>query len=98
VPLEEMLCSCRSDLLQNIIKEVSLLTGGVLLCVDHPWWDTTWLGRYVQLSGHDLLFPEWISTNPLPYCFVSGFSPQTFRASWQSPVFNTPEFLIPRNV
>jgi len=55
------------------------------------------LSRYVQLLGHDLLFLEWISANPLPYCFDSGFSPHTFQASWPSPVFNTPEILIPFN-
>jgi len=64
------------------------------LCVDRPWWGTTCLGRYVQLSGHDLLFPERISANPLPYCFDSGFNPHTFQASWPSPVCSTPEFLI----
>ena len=49
---------------------------------------------YVQLLENDLLFPERISTNPLPYCFDSGFSPHTFQAFWPSPVFNPPEFLI----
>jgi hypothetical protein len=47
-------------------------------------------GQYFQLSGHDLLFPERIWANPLPYSFVSGFSPCTFQASF----FNPPEFLI----
>jgi hypothetical protein len=40
------------------------------------------LGPYVQLSGHGLLFPEWILANLLPYCFDSGFSPHSFQASW----------------
>ena len=73
------------------------LSGGALLCVDSLWWGTTWLGRYVQLSGHDLLFPERISPNPLPYCFHSGLSPHTFQASWESPVFNIPEFVVTLN-
>jgi hypothetical protein len=55
------------------------------------------IGSIVQLSGHDLLFPERISADPLPYCFDSGFSPHTFQASWPSSVFNTPEFLITFN-
>jgi hypothetical protein len=54
---------------------------------------TTWLGRYVQHSGHDL-FPERISAYPFPYYFDSSFSPHTFQASWPIPVFNPPEFLI----
>jgi len=29
--------------------------------------------------GHDLLFPERISANPLPYRFDSGFSLHTFQ-------------------
>jgi len=41
----------------------------------------TGLGQYVQLSGYDLLFPDWILVNPLPYCFDGGFSPHTFQAS-----------------
>jgi hypothetical protein len=73
------------------------LSRGALSYIDHPWWGTTWLGRYVQLSGHDLLFPEWISANPLPCRFDSGFRPHTFQVSWPSPVFDTPEFLITFN-
>ena len=57
----------------------------------------TWLGQYVQLFGNDLLFPEWILMNLLPYCFDSNFSPHTFQTSWPSPVFNPPEFLITFN-
>jgi len=72
------------------------LSGGALLCVDRPWWGTTWLGRYVLLSGHDL-FPERISANPLPYCFDDRFSPHTFQASWTSPIFNTTEIHITFN-
>ena len=71
------------------------LSGGALLCVDRPWWGTTWLGRYVLLSGHDL-FPERIAANPLPYCFDGGFSSHTFNVSWPSPL-NTTEFLIKFN-
>ena len=70
------------------------MSGGAISCVDHPWWGMTWLGWYVQLSGHDILFPERISANPLPYCFDSSFSPHTFEASWMNPVLNPPEFLI----
>ena len=56
-----------------------------------------WLGRYLQLSGHDLLFQERISANPLLHCFDSGLSPQTFQTSWLSPVFNPPELLVTFN-
>ena len=73
------------------------LSGGALSCVDRLWWGTTWLGRYIELCGHDLMFPERISANSLPYCFDSGFSPHTFQVSWPNPVFNTPEFLITFN-
>ena len=65
-----------------------------LSCGDRRWWSTTWLGRHVKLSEHDLLFPEWFSANPLPYCFDSSFSPHTFQASRLSTVCNPPEFLI----
>ena len=51
-------------------------------------------GRYVFLSGQGILFLEGISANPLLHCFHSGLSPHTPRASWPSPVFNTPQFLI----
>jgi hypothetical protein len=44
--------------------------------------------------GRDFLFPEWILANLLLYSFASGFSPHTFQASWMSPVFNPPEFLV----
>jgi hypothetical protein len=47
-----------------------------------------------QLSGHDLLFLEWISANLLPHYFDSSFSPHTSWVSWPNPVFNFPEFLI----
>jgi hypothetical protein len=73
---------------------VSLWVEVHLSCVDCLWWGMTWLGWYVQLSGHDLLFPERILVKLLLYCFDSGFSPHTFQASWPSPVFNTPEFLV----
>jgi hypothetical protein len=73
------------------------LRGGALSCVDLGGRRTIKKEKYVQLSGHDLLFPERISANPLPYCFDSGFSPHTFQGSLPSPVFNTPEFLIKFN-
>jgi hypothetical protein len=94
VSLEEMPCSCPSDHLQSRSKDVSLWAAvhcHVLIIPDQAWHS---LGRYVQISGHDLLFPERISANPLQHCFDSGLSPQTFQASWLSPVFNPPEFLI----
>jgi hypothetical protein len=62
--------------------------------LSRPWWDKTWLGRYVQRSGQDLLFPERFSVNPFPYCFDSGFSPDTLQMFWLSPVLNPPEFLV----
>ena len=39
------------------------------------------LGRYFQLLGHDLLFPEWILANPLPCCSDSGLCLHTFQVS-----------------
>ena len=50
--------------------------------------------REIQLSGHDILFPERISANPLPNSFDIVLSPHTFEASWLSSVFNPPKFLI----
>ena len=94
MPREETLCSCPLGFLQSRSKVCVPLSRGVLLHGDCPWWGITWLGRYVQLSGHDLLFPQQISANPLPYCFDSNFSPHTFQESWTSPIFNPPEFLI----
>ena len=55
------------------------------------------IGSICSALGHDLLFLERISANPLPYRFESDFSPHTFQASWPSPVFITPEFLITFN-
>ena len=52
------------------------------------------IGSICPATGHNLLFPEWISANPLPYCFDSGFSPHTLQASCPIPVSNPPEFLI----
>jgi len=69
------------------------LIGGALSCVDCPWCGTTWLGRYVQLSGHDIVFPERMLANPLPHCLDSSFSPHIFQVSWMSPVLNPPEVL-----
>ena len=94
MPLEEMLCSCTSDHLQSRCKDVSLwaeVDSQVLIIPNEA---RHWLGRHVQLSEHDLLFPEWISANPLPHSFDSGLIPQTFQVSWLSPVFNPPEFLM----
>ena len=81
VPLEVTLCSCPSDLLQSGSKEVSLevpLHSCVLIVPDEAQHR---LGQYVQLSGHDLLFPEQILANLLPHCFDSGISPRTSQAS-----------------
>ena len=59
-----------------------------------------------SMMRHDLIgsicsaFGTWSSVSraefseSTPYCFDSGCSPHTFQASWPSPVFNPPEFLI----
>jgi len=81
MPLEETLCSCPSDLLQSGSKELSLqvlVRSHVLIVPDEAQHR---LGRYVQLSGHDFLFPEQISVNPHRHRFDSGISPCTFQAS-----------------
>ena len=67
-----------------------------LMCTSSPTRHDL-IGRYVQLSGHELLFPERISVNPLPYSFESGFSPHAFQASWPNPVLNPPNFLTSCN-
>jgi len=36
-------------------------------------------GQYVQLSGHDLLFPERILANPLPYNLIETSALALFR-------------------
>ena len=94
MPLEERLCSYPLDRLKGSSGVVSLWE--VVHChvlivsneVQH------WLDWYVQLSGCDLLFPDWILAYPLLHCFDSGSSPQTFRLSLLSLSFNPPEFLI----
>jgi hypothetical protein len=85
------------DCLQSRSKDVSLwaaVHSHVLIIPDEA---RHWLVWCVQLSRHDLLFPERISANPLWHCFDSGLSPQTFQASWLSPLLNPPEFLITFN-
>jgi hypothetical protein len=83
VPLE-MLCYCLSDHLQSRSKDMSLwaaVHSHVLIIPDEV---KHWMGLYVQLVRHNLLFPERISANLLMHSFDSGFSPQTFQVSWLS--------------
>ena len=97
MPLEKTICSCPSVHLQSSRKEVSLWTAVHCHVFIIPYEARHWLGRYNQLLGHDLLFPELILVNLLLHCFDSSLSPQTFQASWLSPVFNPPEFVLTFN-
>ena len=72
--LEETLCSCSSHRLQSRSKNLSLwaaVHSHVLIVPDDALY---WSGQYVQLSGHDLLFPERILANPLPYCLIAAWA------------------------
>ena len=92
MPLEETFALVHRISFKAGVRSVPL-SREVLSCLDLPWWGTTWLGRYAQLSGNDLLFPERISANPLPYRFDSGLIPHPFQAFWTSPVLNPSDFL-----
>ena len=79
MPLAKPLCSCLSDLLHIRSKKVSLQLPVSSHMQNVPDEVRHRSGQYIQLSGRDFLFLEWISVNPLPYYFNSGFSPHN---SW----------------
>jgi hypothetical protein len=93
VPPEGTFHSCLSYFLQSRSKEMSFwveVHSHVYIIPHETWLD--WVDMFS--FQYDLLFPERISANLLPYHFDSGFSPHTFQASWPSPVFNPPELFI----